>query len=269
MYSLSLLIYTCIYKLEGVKYWYQFDGVTMQPRFVKIKAALLEDIEQGHLLPGAQVPSENQLAERFAVSRMTARRALTELVDEGILARTQGVGTFVSDSRPMSSMLTIRGVQEEIEARGHRHQCRVLEQQALPATQTVAQWMGVAIGTQVYFTCIIHFDNGHPVQLETRWVNPQWAPQYLDQDFTRITANQYLNQVAPLTEADHIVEAVLPDPISARHLDAEPQLPCLKISRRTFSARGIVSFATLLHPGNRYRLGDHIAFDTGHNGDNA
>ncbi len=240
----------------------------MQPRFVTIKAALLDDIEAERLRAGDQVESENQLAQRFGVSRMTARRALTELVDEGILARTQGVGTFVSDSRPMSSMLTIRGIQDEISARGHRHHCRVITQQSVPASATVAQWLGVDAGTTVYYTCFVHFDNDHPVQVETRWVNPVWAPAYLDQDFSAITANQYLNTVAPLTEADHIVEAVLPDRATADQLDIDPHTPCLKISRRTFSARGIVSFATLMHPGNRYRLGDHIAFDTAPNGDN-
>lgn len=241
----------------------------MQPRFVTIKAALLDDIDTERLRAGDQVASENQLAQRFGVSRMTARRALTELVDEGILARTQGVGTFVSDSRPMSSMLTIRGIQEEIAARGHRHRSEIIAQQAVPASATVAQWLGVAAKTTVFYTCFVHFDNDLPVQIETRWVNPQWAPLYLEQDFNTMTANQYLNTVAPLTEADHSVEAVLPDALTAASLAIEPHIPCLKISRRTFSARGIVSFATLMHPGNRYRLGDHIAFDTAPDGDNS
>jgi len=52
---------------------------------------------------------------------MTARRALTELVTERILARSQGVGTFVSDSRPMSSILEIRSIDDEINQRGHRY----------------------------------------------------------------------------------------------------------------------------------------------------
>ncbi|MEW9796806.1 histidine utilization repressor [Alteromonas sp. CYL-A6] len=232
----------------------------MQPRFVAIKSALLDDIEHGRLKPGEQVGSENQLAERFGVSRMTARRALSELVSEGILARTQGVGTFVSDSRPMSSMLTIRGIQDEIAARGHQYACQVLSQESRKATADVAQWMGVETETPLFYTSMVHYDNAVPLQHEVRWVNPRWAPDYLKQDFTRITANRYLSRVAPLTEADHIVEAVLPDESIVRALDIEPGTPCLKINRRTFSARGIVSVATLMHPGNRYRLGDHLAF---------
>ena len=80
----------------------------MQARYQQIKTAILDQIESGNMRPGDRVPSENQLTEAYGVSRMTARRALTELVEEGMLLRSQGLGTFVSDSRPMSSMLTIR-----------------------------------------------------------------------------------------------------------------------------------------------------------------
>ncbi len=232
----------------------------MQPRFVAIKSALVDDIEQGRLSPGDQVESENQLAQRFEVSRMTARRALTELVTEGILARTQGVGTFVADSRPMSSMLTIKGIKDEILARGHDYQCRVLTKEQRTATASESRWLGVSENTVVYFTSIIHFENGLPVQLENRWVNPHWAPDYLAQDFTSMTPNHYLNKVAPLTEADHVVSAVTPDDETSQQLQIPVSSPCLQINRRTFSARGIVSVATLTHPGNRYRLGGHLDF---------
>ncbi|RDV26054.1 histidine utilization repressor [Alteromonas aestuariivivens] len=235
----------------------------MQPRYMAIKSAILENIESGALAPGDQVESENQLAEQFSVSRMTARRALTELVDEGILARSQGLGTFVSDSRPMSSMLAIVGIQEEIRARGHRYDCVRVYQQCVVASDKHSRWLGVETGTQLFHTSIVHRENGVPVQLEDRLVNPQWAPEYLQQDFSVTTANEYLSIVAPLTEADHTIEAVLPSPEVAELLDIPATQPCLQIHRRTFSARGIVSVASLTHPGNRYRIGGHLNFSSG------
>ena len=57
----------------------------MQPRYMLIKTAILDAIERGEMKPGSQVPSENQLAQQHNVSRMTARRALSEMVDDGIL----------------------------------------------------------------------------------------------------------------------------------------------------------------------------------------
>ena len=63
----------------------------MQARYLQIKTAILDSIEAGNMKPGDKVPSENQLTNTYAVSRMTARRALTELVEEGILLRSQGL----------------------------------------------------------------------------------------------------------------------------------------------------------------------------------
>jgi GntR family histidine utilization transcriptional repressor len=232
----------------------------VQARFLQIKSALLEQIEQGQIKPGAKVSSENQLAETFGVSRMTARRALSELVTEGILARSQGVGTFVSDSRPMSSMLEIRSIDDEILQRGHRYSNQVLSIETVLATEQQSAWLGVAVGSPVFHTKIVHLENDLAVQLEDRLVNPKWAPDYLQQNFSQITASHYLNEVAPLTQADHSVEAILPSQTLADILNIAASQPCLQISRRTYSAKGIVSYAFLYHPGNRYRIGGHLDF---------
>lgn len=232
----------------------------MQPRFIQIKSAILDKIESGNMKPGDRVLSENQLAETHNVSRMTARRALTELVDEGVLARSQGLGTFVSDHRPMSSVLEIRSINDEITQRGHHYSNQVLLQQKILANGQQAAWLDVVQGSDLYHTRIVHCENDAPVQLEDRLVNPLWAPDYLQQDFARTTANQYLSKVAPLTQADHAIEAIIPTPDIASELDIPITQPCLQISRRTFSARGIVSYALLFHPGNRYRIGGHLEF---------
>ncbi|GAC21808.1 histidine utilization repressor [Paraglaciecola arctica] len=233
---------------------------SVQARFVQIKSALLDKIERGEMSPGDKVQSENQLAESFGVSRMTARRALTELVTEGILARSQGVGTFVSDSRPMSSILKIRSIDDEIIKRGHRYSNKVLAVETELASEQQSAWLGVATNSLVFHTKIVHMENGLAIQFEDRLVNPALAPQYIEQDFTQTTANHYLSRIAPLTEADHSVEAILPDQELALLLDIHIAQPCLKISRRTYSSKGVVSYARLYHPGNRYRIGGHLDF---------
>ncbi|MCC2617483.1 histidine utilization repressor [Aestuariibacter halophilus] len=232
----------------------------MLPRYTQIKLALLDAIEDGTMGPGDQVPSENQLALQHQVSRMTARRAVTELVEEGILMRTQGLGTFVSDHRPMSSMLEIRSIRDEVIQRGHRYASSILHLDSVIANEALARWLDVGIGDVVFHSIIVHSENGQPIQYEERWVNPRWAPDYLQQDFSQQTANHYLNLVAPLTQADHSVEAMLPEAHIAQALQITAADPCLKISRRTYSARGVVSHAVLYHPGNRYRLGGHLNF---------
>ncbi|TXS96066.1 histidine utilization repressor [Parahaliea maris] len=228
------------------------------PQYARIKTALRERIERGELNPGDRVPSENQLVAEFAVSRMTARRALLELADEGLLQRTQGLGSFVADLRPVSSVTQIRNIAEEIRQRGHRHSCRVLGLSELTAPPALAAQMGLAAGEPLFHSVLVHFENDCPLQWESRHVAAQLAPLYLQQDFTGVTPSAYLSEVAPLAEADQTVEAVLPEAEVAAALDMSPGQPCLKVTRRTFSHRGVVSLAELLHPGDRYRLGSHI-----------
>ena len=236
-----------------------------QPRYEIIKNHLLNQIEAGELQPGTRVASENQLSEQFSVSRMTARRALDELSDEGFLFRSQGLGTFVADSRPMSSMLEIRNIADEIRQRGHECTIKVLAVAEVEASEQQASWLGLASPAKVFNSVLVFYENGQAIQFEDRLVNPLLVPDYLRQDFQTTTPNEYLSSVAPLTEADHIVEAVLPNDVSehavAEYLNITPTTPCLKVMRRTYSNQGVVSVASLIHPGNRYRLGGHIHFN--------
>ena len=234
----------------------------LQPRYQVIKNHLLEQIEAGVLVPGTRVASENQLSEQFQVSRMTARRALKELSDAGFLFRSQGLGTFIADARPMSSMLEIRNIADEISDRGHLCTQKALSQESVVANLQQASWLGVKDKSEIFHSCIIYFEDGVAIQYEDRYVNPKLAPDYLSQNFTQATPNQYLSQVAPLTEADHIVEAITADSLVGKEVLLQMNMsaasPCLKVSRRTFSDKGIVSVASLIHPGDRYRLGGHI-----------
>ena len=78
--------------------------------------------------------------------------------------------------------------------------------------------------------------------------------------FTQITPHTYLSRVAPLTEADHQIEAVLPEQSVASDLAMPISQPCLQVLRRTWSKQAVVSYAILTHPGDRYRLGGHLTF---------
>lgn len=97
-------------------------------------------------------------------------------------------------------------------------------------------------------------ENDVPVQIEDRYVNALAAPDYLKQNFLAVTPHDYLSQVAPLTQGEHIVEAVEADERSAKLLQINAGASCLLITRRTWSQAFIVTSTKLLFPGNRYKL---------------
>nr|WP_099121187.1 histidine utilization repressor [Xenorhabdus sp. KK7.4] len=224
------------------------------PLYAKVKQSIIEKIHTGEWQPHDRVPSESELVKQFNCSRMTANRALRELTAEGLLFRLQGVGSFVSEPKGQSALFEIHSIADEIAARTHRHHCKVLKLAEVTANMTQAKELGIKAGTAVYHSIILHYENDVPVQIEDRYVNALAAPEYLRQDFHQQTAHDYLSIVAPLTEGEHIVEAVAGDARSCRLLQIEENSPCLLISRRTWSQEHIVSSARLLFPGHRYKL---------------
>ncbi len=222
--------------------------------YARVKLYLKQQLALGRWPPNTLMPSEAELVAQFAVSRMTVNRALRELQGEGMVHRVQGVGTFAAPLHRVSSTLTIRDLHEEILARGHSHEARVHVAREEAAPAALATQLGVQAGEAVFHTLIVHFENGVAIQCEDRFVNPAWAPDYLKNDFTRITPTHYLLQVAPLWEAQYSIEASAPTPQEAKLLEVDAGEPCLVIVRRTMSRGVPITLARLVHPGKRYAL---------------
>ncbi|WP_020675026.1 histidine utilization repressor [Geopsychrobacter electrodiphilus] len=225
-----------------------------QPRYQAIKEFICRQIRDGAYPPGAQVPTEQQLTRLFEVSRMTVNRALRELESEGMLLRRQGVGTFVSEIQAESPLLEIRNIADEVRARHHVYSNLLHRLEEVTADQEIAGRLGLQIGTKVFHSLLVHLENGVPLQLEDRYVNAQIVPDYLNQDFSGTTPGQYLSGAFPLSELEHIVEAILPDERMQKLLGMGKNEPCLLVKRRTWSNERLVSCAHLIHPGSRYRL---------------
>lgn len=230
------------------------------PIFAQIKQYIIAKIEAGTWQEDDKVPSENQLASQFNCSRMTARRAVTELVEQGILERTQGLGTFVSGLKSQSSLLTIRNIADEIKERGHGYSVHQLALTQIDAAASIANALDLELGSPVFYSVLVHCEQGLPLQLEQRFVNPKLVPDYLLQDFSQQTPHEYLSKIAPLTEAKHTIEAIAANSQFQQQLQIEANEPCLQVLRRTWSRQGVVSFARLIHPGSRFRLGGHLKF---------
>jgi GntR family histidine utilization transcriptional repressor len=229
-------------------------GHATQAPYSRVKDYLKAGLASGQWVPGDQMPSEAALVQQFAVSRMTVGRALRELQAEGLVTRVQGVGSFAAHLSRVSSTLTIQDLHDEIEARGHSHQARVVLAKAEKATAHLAAQLGLPNGAQVFHTLIVHSENGVPLQCEDRYVNPACAPDYLKTDFQTITPTQYLLAVAPLWEAQYAIEAGSPTAQEAQLLGIGAHDPCLIVVRRTINRGVPITLARLVHPGTRYQI---------------
>ncbi len=227
-------------------------------RYQTVMTFLRDGIANGRWPVDSQVPSENELCVHCDVSRMTARRALEEMTQEGVLYRVQGKGTFVSPPKMQASFIEIRNIADEIRALGQTYNNEVRLLTAEPCPQPLMALFGLGENEKVFHSVIVHFEHTLPVQLEDRFVNPRFVPEYLKQDFRHDTPNVYLSQIAPLTSAEHIIEAQMPDIRLKRLLQMSEQEACLVVKRTTWSGNNAISYATLFHPGSRYRIAGKI-----------
>lgn len=224
------------------------------PIFQRIKDYLVGEIAAGRWKEGDLVPSEQALVRQFGVSRMTVNRAVRELTAEQVLTRRQGSGTYVAPQKYQATLVEIRNIADEVRARGHVHAShpRLLEQGA--ASEALALQFALAPGAPLFHSLIVHDENGQPIQVEDRWVNPACAPAYLEQDFNRITPNEHLMVAAPLQGATYSIEA-LPAPREvAEMLGIAVGTSCLVLKRRTTSQGRVASVVTMWHPGDLYKF---------------
>jgi GntR family histidine utilization transcriptional repressor len=221
--------------------------------YEQVKAYIRQKSRSGEWKPGDRIPSENDLVRILGISRMTVNRALREMSVEGELTRRAGVGTFVAERRPSSTLLMIARIGDEIRARGHRYHWSIVLKAKEKAGAETAEALELRTGAPVFHLVCVHYENNVPVQLEDRYVNPASAPQFLAQPFTNQTPGEYLLAEIPADEIEHTVDAVMPG-ADAKTLKIGKNEPCLLLTRRTWSGNAAVTFARLLYPASRYRL---------------
>lgn len=90
------------------------------PLYYQLKEVLKQQIRSGHLAPHTAIPSEPELVSKYQVSRATVRQALSELVNEGLLYRQHGRGTFVCEPRVQQNVTEITSLSSELQRRGKR-----------------------------------------------------------------------------------------------------------------------------------------------------
>ena len=226
-----------------------------QPLYLQVKKYIEKRIISEDWLPDTKIPSENELVEQLGVSRMTVNRALRELASEGHLVRLQGVGTFIAKPKPQSALLEIKSIAEEIKKMGGVHSSDVLVLQEETASPELAATMDLPVGSSVFHSVIVHRDRGTAIQLADRYVNPAIAPDFLNQDFTAITPNEYLVGISPASEAEHIIEAMMPDEKVQKLLGIDRSEPCLVLYRKTWVGDDVATSSHFYYPGSRYRIG--------------
>lgn len=119
------------------------------PLYYQLKEVLRQQIQAGHLAPHSSIPSEPELVASYHVSRATVRQALTELVNEGLLYRQHGRGTFVCEPRVQQTLTELTSLSTELRRRGKRPGGLLLLSELARGSETMRQQLRLADEEQV------------------------------------------------------------------------------------------------------------------------
>jgi GntR family transcriptional regulator len=209
------------------------------PLYVQLQRALIGAIESGKLTHADALPPERDIASELGLSRVTVRRAIGDLVEQGILSRRQGAGTFVaadSARRIQKNFALISSFSEDMAARGWQASSSWLSKSAGSVSPEEALLFGLSPGTAVYRFHRVRYADGAPLAIEHSTILAWALPSA---DLTHDSLYQALDEAGSRpVRAVQRLRAVLFDETQASLLDSEAGQPGLLIERRGFLADG-------------------------------
>jgi GntR family transcriptional regulator len=136
------------------------------PYYQQLKSKFIEDIRSGKLNHGDKIPSERELAEKFNVSRMTARHAISILESEGVVERRVGAGTFISIKRIRWDFITVNSFTKGMLDKGQIPSTSTIHMMQEPANDIIANVLQIPAGETLFSLKRLRIVNDIPVAIE-------------------------------------------------------------------------------------------------------
>jgi GntR family transcriptional regulator len=215
---------------------YMLNRQSPIPLYRQLRDTLRHWIESGTYKPGDTLPPEPDLETQFDVSRITVRQAIVELVQEGLLVRERGRGTFVREPKITQNLNQITSWAETIMAMGMTAktvECK-LEEGKPPLW--AARLLGIGIDEKVVIIKRVRSANDEPMCIMTNYILSRYAPGLVKEGLSSESLYETLEKKyhIVLGRAEETVEAVVADDYQAKTLKTQAKSPLLSVTRITF-----------------------------------
>lgn len=223
------------------------------PKHVLLRDAIAE-LVRGELGPDAAIPSERELMATYGVSRATVRKAIDSLVNDGLLRRTHGRGTFVARPR-LESQLHLASFSQDMRRRGLVPSTRLLRVELAAAPDDAAAALGLEPGALAWRLDRVRLADGQPIALERGWYPHEPLP---DLDRQTLSGSLYaiLSDVYGLgiDHAEQTLWGESADAETARLLDAPLHTPLLVFRRVSRAGEQPLEHVISWYRGDRYQV---------------
>ena len=231
------------------------DGI---PRHSQITNWLRNQIETGEFKPDEKLPSENELANKFDVSRVTIRRALQSLESESIIYRCQGLGSFVSDERAPHNLVRLTDFNEDMAKAGLKASSEVRDFITVDAPDWLSGILDIEEGTKVIRIDRLRLGDGDPVAFDSTWL-PILYGQLLNKEMladTTIYRQLEENYDIPIVRGCYRMSADVADKQLSTDLRVPENSPLLLIDRTSFTIGG-----KAVYYQKRYYRSDKVLYE--------
>lgn len=203
---------------------------------------------------GHRVPREHELMVEYDCSRMTVNKAISALVERGLVERRKRAGTFVAAPRAHRAALEIPDIAAEIKALGKAYRLELFAREVCEADTSHRALLRIKAGRVLSLRCL-HRADEEPFAWEDRLINLDAVPAALTVDFRQESPGSWLLAHVPWTDARHRITAIASDQSVSDCLAIALGSPCLSIERWTWrTEEERITHVRQIYPGDTYAL---------------
>lgn len=230
------------------------------PLYHRIYTVLRERIVNGYYGPKDLVPAESELCLMFEASRITVRKAVEMLAQEGLVTRTRGRGTFVKKAAPGSELTPpvvsdVSGLLNYLNAVGEGTKVRVLSLDHGEAPPRIAAMFGLPSTSTFVRAARVRMLSGAPYSLSLSYLLPKVGADMTVADLTDTTMIALLQRGnVCITQVEQTMSATLADEVAAQALEVPVGAPLMRVNR-LFLDQDMTPFygAEILYRAERYQ----------------
>ncbi|MGM0755934.1 MAG: GntR family transcriptional regulator [Bacillota bacterium] len=226
------------------------------PMYHQIMENLKKQIEDGTLAPDTLIPSKREYAERFDISRMTVRQALSNLVNEGYLYRQKGKGTFVSRKKFEQPLQGLTSFTEDMRQRGLKASSQLVDFKKTVCPEHLLPVLQLSNSDAVYELKRIRLANDEPMAIETSYIPETFAGELTKKHLTGSLYEYIENHTGlAIAHAKQELEANVASEQEAHVLSISTGSPVLSIARTTYFQNDLpFEYVLSVYRGDRYKL---------------
>jgi GntR family transcriptional regulator len=217
----------------------QLDKNLKVPLYKQLKDALMEFIEE-NLKEGDALPIESEIEKLFGVSRITVRKTIEELVNEGVVTKTQGRGTFVQSKNIVQKAGNITSWTEEMRVKGKHTETKNMMIYEIEPSKKIAAELQLAKGEKVICLKRLRCADGEPISILINYFRSKFTPGFLENGLMKESLYEVLEEDygIHLEQAHERIKARLSTDLEALELGISPDSAILHITRVSYLPDG-------------------------------